>query len=348
MIDVPSGSQTQAEAGRPALSGDRTVTKTGGGTVVFDTANTHTAQTTVQAGSLKVANANALASSPTVVAAGATLQVDPGVTMKAPSVTVEYTGTLSAPAIAVNAATGIGQLSIDGGSVSGSPAVTVGASGTMSLADDIRQAVSVTSLAVDQAAGGKIDIGKGRINVAAGGITAADLRADLLAARNSGNWNGAGGIGSSEANNTLRRAVGYRVQGTSATIAWAAFGDMNLDGFVNSSDLNLLIAGGQYGSSATDGVWAQGDFNYDGRVNSSDLNLLLAAGLYGQASYLPSSTRQLGGLGFIDGGFGGLAGLGEVAAVPEPSSLLLSGGGVLSMALFAAVNMLKRRRRGPS
>jgi hypothetical protein len=248
----------------------------------------------------------------------------------------------------VNASTGVSNLTIDGGSVAGSPAVTVGAGGTMSLADDIRQAVSVASLTVDQAAGGKIDIGKGRINVAAGGITGADLRADLAAARNGGAWNGASGIGSSEATNALRRAVGYRVQGTSATIAWAAFGDMNLDGFVNSSDLNLLIASGKYGSSALDGVWAQGDFNYDGRVNSSDLNLLLAAGLYGQGSYLPATTRPLGGLGFADGEFGGLAGMGDITAVPEPSSLLLSGGGILSMAIFAAVNMLNRRRRGSS
>jgi hypothetical protein len=78
----------------------------------------------------------------------------------------------------------------------------------------------------------------------------------------------------------------------SANVAWAAFGDTNLDGRVNSTDVNMILAGGRFNKSATDGGWWQGDFNYDGRVNSTDLNLLLGTGLLNKASYYPSSTSS--------------------------------------------------------
>jgi hypothetical protein len=47
-------------------------------------------------------------------------------------------------------------------------------------------------------------------------------------------------------------------------------GDANLDGNVNSADLQRLLACFNTASS-----WDQGDFNYDGQVNSTDLQALL-------------------------------------------------------------------------
>ena len=49
------------------------------------------------------------------------------------------------------------------------------------------------------------------------------------------------------------------------------FGDTNLDGRVNATDLNSLALNWR----ATDATsWGQGDFNGDGNVNATDLNEL--------------------------------------------------------------------------
>lgn len=52
----------------------------------------------------------------------------------------------------------------------------------------------------------------------------------------------------------------------------AMSGDVNMDGIVDGSDLNLLLS--HYDEP---GSWAEGDFNGDGIVDGSDLNLLLTA-----------------------------------------------------------------------
>jgi len=76
-IDVASGTQTQTQAGYATLSGTLPVLKTGAGTLVLDQANTLTGSTTVQQGTLQLANGSALASSRLVVVAGGTGQVAP-------------------------------------------------------------------------------------------------------------------------------------------------------------------------------------------------------------------------------------------------------------------------------
>ncbi len=53
-------------------------------------------------------------------------------------------------------------------------------------------------------------------------------------------------------------------------VAYTLYGDTNLDGLVNLSDLGVL--GDNYGH--TGATWQQGDFNYDGVVNLSDLGYL--------------------------------------------------------------------------
>jgi hypothetical protein len=216
--------------------------------------DTLTGTTTVQAGSLRLAAGNALFGSPTVVRSGGLLEVASGVTARLPSLTLAG-GTVSATMLAVNGTTGIGRLVIASGTVTGAPALTVGVGGVVELPASGRHVLSVGSLAVDEAAGGRIDVGTGRIEIAAGGIAQADLRADLLAARNGGAWNGPGGIGTSAAPGiSSGRSVGYRVlgSGSGATIvAWAAFGDVNLDGQVNSTDISLITNAGLFGAGGT-------------------------------------------------------------------------------------------------
>jgi hypothetical protein len=123
--------------------------------------------------------------------------------------------------------------------------------------------------------------------------------------------------------------VGYTVAGDgSAKVSFAAFGDSNLDGRVNFSDIQAVINGGRYGQSGTTGVWGNGDFNYDGLVNFTDIQLLLNAGAYGQASYFPSAPA-----GQSSGG------LGAPVAVPEPGTTLL-----LVVAAAGAGFAIRRRR----
>ena len=74
-INVASGTQTQSQAGYPKLTGATPVVKTGVGTLVLDQTNTLTGSTTVQQGTLKLANGSALGSSTLAVAAGATASV---------------------------------------------------------------------------------------------------------------------------------------------------------------------------------------------------------------------------------------------------------------------------------
>jgi autotransporter-associated beta strand protein len=55
------------------------------------------------------------------------------------------------------------------------------------------------------------------------------------------------------------------------TIMPAIYGDVNLDGVVNFSDLNKVLTN----YNLTGMVWSQGDVNYNGVVNFSDLNKVL-------------------------------------------------------------------------
>jgi alpha-amylase len=303
-----------------AIVGGGGLVQAGSGLTALTVANPLTGPTTVQAGTLRIEHAEALRSSPTTLTAGR-LEVADGVTLRMPSLTING-GRFEAGSLVVGE-TGIAALDLAGGELAGAPALAVLAGGTLSLADTGRFTMSVASLEVD---GGWLDIGRGRIDVAPGGIGLAALRADLLAARNDGLWDGGAGIGSSEAATSASRGVGYRLADDgSVSVAWAAFGDVNLDGQVDATDISLIVSAGMFGSERTDAHWYQGDFNYDGRVTSADISLVNAARLFDAGSYLGSPI--------------------EVAAVPEPATGLTTALGAALAAL--AWRRLPRRRFQP-
>jgi autotransporter-associated beta strand protein len=327
-IDVASGTQTQAEAGFPVITPSQalSVTKEGDGVLVLDAANSYSGLTIIADGTVQLADGRALESSPTIVGHGAALAVATGVTLKVPAVLVDG-GTLSSSSLAVNDRSGIGALAINAGTLSGSPVVTVTSGGKMSLVQDARVSVRVGGLSVDQAAGGGLlDLGAGEVVVAAGGISAADLRADIIASRNDGSWEGTAGITSAAAASSGgTRAVGYVLaRDGSARVSFAAPGDVNLNGQVNIFDLLSIDTAGKFGNGqAAD--WSQGDFNYDGIANIFDLINVDSSGAYGTGNYFPAAPSAV------------------IATVPEPGSLGLVVG--LAAGIVLAGRSLAGRRR---
>jgi autotransporter-associated beta strand protein len=179
-----------------------------------------------------------------------------------------------------------GKLIVQHASALGTGTLDVRAGGTVSLNIGFSKA-TVGGLSL--ASGAKVDLGSGGLTIAAGGTTLDALRSSILLARNGGAWNGTSGIGSANVDLTKSKVVGYRQTPTGAyQVAWAGYGDTNLDGRVNSTDINALNSARKFGLSARDSHWSQGDFSYDGRVNSTDIQLLSA--MFGKPSYYASST----------------------------------------------------------
>ena len=89
---------------------------------------------------------------------------------------------------------------------------------------------------------------------------------------------------------TTAIGLGYADDATAhqVTVAYAYYGDANLDGTVNALDFNALAT--SFGQSGT--AWNQGDFNYDNTVNTSDF--MMMANDFGQT--LPPDAPALGAL----------------------------------------------------
>jgi autotransporter-associated beta strand protein len=142
-----------------------------------------------------------------------------------------------------------------------------------------------------------IDIGAGRLTVAAG-LTDAAVRQMLLDGHNGGSWDGASGFTSRVA--ALQgRSLGTVVDQGRVTIAYAAPGDTNLDGVIDLIDIANLV--GSFGaSSLSDAAWSSGDFNYDGVVDQLDLADFLSTGLFDQGGYLTPTDAAFASFGTQD------------------------------------------------
>ena len=137
-------------------------------------------------------------------------------------------------------------------------------------------------------AGTTLDINRSTvfINYVPGFDPIAAIKSYLATGYNGGAWTGAatastGAITSTAAKNAVNHttAIGYAdfadgsgVDTTPNTVElkYTLYGDANLDGAVNSSDLQILLF-----SLNQPGAWDTGDFNYDNQVNSADLQVLL-------------------------------------------------------------------------
>ena len=172
--------------------------------------------------------------------------------------------------------------------------------GTLTLPSNAAETLVVSLLSVDQAKAARLDLGAGRIDITAGGSTAAELKADILAGRGTGLWSGSSGITSAAvAMAGSGRSVGWlaNTDGT-LSVGFAANGDTNIDGAVDILDAANFVAGNRFDTGAPVD-WQDGDFNYDGVLDILDASEFFATGLYDTGVYLPVAVSQ-------------------VAAVPEP------------------------------
>ncbi|MFM7206342.1 MAG: YHYH protein [Planctomycetaceae bacterium] len=195
----------------------------------------------------------------------------------------------------------------------GSGPVQVAAGAKLTL--DVGTAtVAMPALALDAA--GLVDLGFGRLAIAAAGIAEADLRSGILAGRGGGTWAGAAGITSSMAAASPGRAVGYAAGGDGGLVAaFAADGDTNLDGTVDIIDVAEALGAGRF-DTALVSSWAQGDFSYDGVVDIIDIASLLGSSLFDAGPYLPAAALSSG----LDAAFAALAA--DVAATGGDSRRL--------------------------
>jgi autotransporter-associated beta strand protein len=328
-VSVAAGATARIES---LIRGSRGITKAGDGTLLLTNANLVSGTTVVQQGTLELGNQSALASSPVSVVPGGTLKIDPALGMIGPRLILNG-GTVAAAGatLTVDRDIGVRQFIVNSGKLAGSPGLEVTLGGTMIMSGSAVTSVDVATLVVDESAtGGRVDLGVGRINVAAGGITAEALVLDILAGRTgtAGLWSGTTGITSSVAAAAIAaasspRAVGWIDNGAGGlSVAFSAPGDSNIDGFVDILDVANFLSAGKYDSGAP-AVWSQGDFNYDGIVDILDVGDFLVTGLFNAGTYLPVPSAAV-----------------VVTAVPEPATGVAAG----LACLIAAIQARRRVR----
>ncbi len=167
---------------------------------------------------------------------------------------------------------------------------------------------------------GLLDVGTSRLTVRSG-LSAGQVMAWISTGRNGGAWDGPAGVTSSAVAAALGRAVGWRANGDgSFTIAYAAAGDLDLNGVVDFDDVVAMVSAGRY-DTGLPATWSQGDYDYNGVVDFDDVVGIVSAGLFDTGAYAAAPLQ-----------------LGPLTAVPEPATWIAAASGA---ALAAAA-----RRRG--
>jgi hypothetical protein len=115
---------------------------------------------------------------------------------------------------------------------------------------------------------------------------------------------------------------GQAVDESSILMAFTRTADANLDGVVDDNDVTIVSA--TYAPGVANPHWALGDFDYNGFVDDDDVTLL-------GAFYNPAAPPLVAPVPDATG---------QIAAVPEPSSVML-----LASAALGAIALLARRRR---
>lgn len=287
-----NGSAQLAVGGSISGTGSAALTKDGGGTLVLSAANTYSGGTTVKAGTLQVAHADALPVGRNLSITGA--------------------GSVTKLASGLPNAVKVGALSIDGGSAT--PVASLDLGNNSLVADKTLTATSAVRNQISAAYAGGTWTGKG--------ITSSTAAADFTANGSSAKL-AVGYADNSDFGMGLTTFGGRAVDGNSLLFSSTLYGDANLDGTVNDTDLGMLQHSFGMASGAT---WDEGDFNYDGKVNLGDFVIF-------RSHYMQTLTPA-----------GVVAATSASAPVPEPASLtlLLASGLVLG---GVAVRRYRRRDR---
>ncbi|MFT3785383.1 MAG: autotransporter-associated beta strand repeat-containing protein [Tepidisphaeraceae bacterium] len=318
-------------------SGTTSLSKTGTSTWRLFSAQTYSGSTTVTAGTLYLVNSNILPSGAgkgdVTVASGATLDfygnsqaingLNGGGTVTttlntARTLTVgsgnaggSFSGVLTQGASQTLALTKTGtgtQVLTGANTYTGTTTIEAG---TLVLGANATQPI-LGGASVTTPAGADIKGGRLAFDYAGGSTPAATIYTELQAGH-------AGGFASGKLRSstaTSNRGLGY-FDDTAASrfyVQPALYGDSNLDGTVNFTDLLALAA--SYGNS---GTWSNGDANYDTTINFSDL--LALASNYGST---------------MIGSFASDWAMAQ-SLVPEPGTLATTG--------LSAATLLRRRRR---
>jgi autotransporter-associated beta strand protein len=170
-----------------------------------------------------------------------------------------------------------------------SSTATVGTGAALVLATG----VDATVRGLDLQTGGRCDLGNGSLTVT-GSMSAVTALAKLREGRGDGTWSGTSGIVSSAIAADLAagrsRTIGWLDNGGgSLTFAYAAPGDITLDGVVDILDVAGFLNGGKFDSGSA-AVWSEGDFNYDGVIDVLDVAEFMTTGAYDAGPYTASSA----------------------------------------------------------